>query len=141
NFQFAVPPVLILLFTLLAVPTMLRHHDVSHVSPSPRSLIRFRSLASVLAIGATMWLGLGIANRALADHSLALGLEEERRGDMVQAEHYFREGLEQQDSNGGLNYGLARALYLQGQYPEALAATLQAERNVADPHLEVLKAR
>ena len=143
NFQFAVPPTLILLFTLLAVPQMLKAGDPNNQATRAKgeSNIVFRSLLSALVFGAAILLASGIARRALAEHSFALGLDEERRGGSARAEHDFRAGLDRTPSDGRLHYGLARALYVQGQYPEALAEALRAERTYADSHLEVLKAR
>jgi len=143
NFQFAVPPTLILLFTLLAVPQMLKASDPNNQATRAKgeSKIVFRSLVSALVFGAAILLASGIARRSLAEHSFALGLDEERRGGSARAEQDFRAGLDRTPSDGRLHYGLARALYVQGQYPEALAEALRAERTYADSHLEVLKAR
>jgi len=143
NFQFAVPPTLILLFTLLAVPQMLKGGDPNETATKAdrKSNVVFRSLLSVLVLSAAVLLASGIVRRALAEHSLALGLDEERRGGSARAEQYFRAGLARAPDDGRLHYGLARALYAQGQYPEALAEALRAERTCADSHLEVLKAR
>jgi tetratricopeptide (TPR) repeat protein len=146
NFEFAVPPTLILLFTLLAMPQLLKPCDddaaARPIRPGRSGWRRLvRALASVLVFAAAALLALGIARRAVADHRLARGLAEERRGDLVQAELEFRAGLEQAPDEGPLHYGLSRALYVQGEYPEALREALLAQPTVADSHLEVLKAR
>ena len=143
NFQLAVPPTLILLFTLLAVPQLLKAHDPNGPgAKADRNLnIVSRGLVSALVFGAALFLASGIARRAQAEHSLGLGLAEERRGGMTKAEQYFRGGLARAPDDGRLHYGLARALYVQEQYPAALAEALKAERTMADSHLEVLKAR
>jgi tetratricopeptide (TPR) repeat protein len=144
NFQFAVPPTLILLFTLLAVPFLLKADDVVAAGApegNSRARLSFRIFGSGLVLGLAALLGLGIARRAAADHALALGLEQERKGDIARVERHFRRGITQAPDDGRLHYGLARALYVQGQYAEALAEVLRAERTVADSHLEVLKAR
>ena len=143
NFQLAVPPTLILLFTLLAVPQLLKVDDPNEpVTKADRNLsLVSRGLVSALVFGAALFLASGIARRALAEHSLGLGLAEERRGGMANAEQYFRVGLARAPDDGRLHYGLARALYVQENYPTALAEALKAERTIADSHLEVLKAR
>lgn len=143
NFQLAVPPTLILLFTLLAVPQMLKDGDPKEPPPKADSNLSIvsRGLVSVLVLGTALFLASGIARRALAEHSLGLGLAEERRGGMANAEQYFRVGLARAPDDGRIHYGLARALYVQEKYPAALAEALKAERTMADSHLEVLKAR
>jgi len=143
NFQLAVPPTLILLFTLLAVPRMLKaaDHNESAVTAEGKSKVILRGFVSVVVLGAAILLALGIVRRALAEHSLALGLDEERRNGVAHAEQHFRAGLEQAPDDGRLRYGLARALYVQGQYQQALAEALKAQRTIADSHLEVLMAR
>jgi len=142
NFQLSVPPTLILLFTLLAVPQMLKVPDSSPpASDATKSRVAFRSLLSVTVLGAALFLASGIVRRARAEHSFALGLELERRGQPTAAEQFFRAGLALAPDDGGMHYGLARTLYMQEQYAAALAEALRAERNFADSHLEVLKAR
>ncbi|MBZ5514773.1 MAG: O-antigen ligase family protein [Acidobacteriia bacterium] len=146
NFQLAVPPTLILLFTLLALPRLLQRGDDEGVSPPrglscSRGIIALLSLASVSVFAAVALLAFGIVRRTAAERDYGDGLAEERRGDVVRAGESYRRGLERAPGYGELHYGLARTLYLQQQYPEALAETLQAERTLADPHLEVLKAR
>jgi tetratricopeptide (TPR) repeat protein len=84
---------------------------------------------------------LGMVRRARAEHSFALGLEQERRGDAAAAEQFFRAGLALAPDDGRLHYGLARSLYVQERYRAALAEALKAEHNLADSHLEVLRAR
>jgi len=146
NFQLTIPPTLILLFTLLAIPQVLRPCDddgAPRLDRPQRSgwRVLVRALASVLVFATVALLALGIARRAIAEHRLALGLGQEGRGDFAQAEQAFRAGLEHAPDDGPLHYGLSRALYVQGQYPEALREALLAQQKVADSHLEVLKAR
>ena len=143
NFQLAVAPTLILLFTLVAFPQMLRTcgEEVAEAGAAGKLTVVFRSCATALVLAAAVFLAFGIVRRALAEHSLAVGLDAERRGDLVAAEQHFRTGLVRSPDDGSSHYGLARALFAHGQLPEALAEALRAERTVADPHLEVLKAR
>ncbi len=143
NFQLAVPPTLILLFTMLAFPLMLKGVSPSQSAASARrkSKVILCGFTSMLVLSAAVFLASGIVRRALAEHSFALGLDEERRGGPARSEQYFRTGLASAPADGRLHYGLARALYAQGQYPEALAEALRAERTYTDSHLEVLKAR
>lgn len=143
NFQLAVPPTFILLFTLLAVPELVKASDEnqSRVGVEWSSAVVFRGFASALVLSAAILLAMGIVRHARAEHSFALGLEQERRGSATAAGQFFRAGLARAPDDGRLHYGLARALYVQGQYPEALAEALRAERTYADSHLEVLKAR
>jgi putative inorganic carbon (HCO3(-)) transporter len=143
NYQLSVPPTLILLFTLLAVPQMLKAPEFSppaaRVAPKARAVLR--GLFCLTLVGAALFLALGIVRQARAEHSLALGLEQEGRGNRAAAEQFFRAGLTLAPDDARLHYGLARALYVQEQYPAALAEVLKAERNLADSHLEVLRAR
>jgi hypothetical protein len=146
NFQLAIPPTLILLFTLLALPGLLRpspagtDSQVANEKPSKRSFF-LKLLATLLVVLAAALLGRGIWTRAAGDHALALGMEQERKGDFVRAEGHFRSGLERFAGDGRLHYGLARSLFVQARHAEALAEVLRAERSVADAHLEVLRAR
>jgi putative inorganic carbon (HCO3(-)) transporter len=143
NFQLSVPPTLILLFTLLAVPQMLQAPDSDQTAEGVRtqSRVALRSLVSAAVLGAAGFLVWGMVRHTRAEHSFALGLEQERRGNAPMAEQLFRRGLAWAPADGRVHYGLARTLYVQKQYPAALAEALQAEHTVADAHLEVLKAR
>ena len=146
NFQLTIPPTLILLFTLLAIPQVLRPGDDDAALRLDRPEhsgwgVLVRALASVLVVAMVALLALGIARGAIADHRLALGLAQEREGRFARAEQDFRAGLEHAPDDGPLHYGLSRALYVQGQYPEALREALLAQQRVADSNLEVLKAR
>jgi len=143
NFQLAVPPTLILLFTLLAVPQMLKAGDANEPATKAerKSNVVSRSLLSALVLSAAILLAMGIVRRARAEHSFALGLDEERRSGIARAEQYFRAGLARVPGDGPLHYGLARALYVQERYSAALAEALRADRTYTDSHLEVLKAR
>ena len=146
NLQFAIPPTLILLFTLLAFPSLLRPSESEPFTlqsmKSPSTRIRLtRALATCLVIALALWCGFNIKNRVSSDRALALGLEDERRGEYVSAEAQFRGGLRMSPQDGRLHYGLARALFVQAHHAEALAHVLRARQTVADAHLEVLRAR
>jgi Flp pilus assembly protein TadD len=146
NFQLAVPPTLILLFTLLAFPRLLKadsldssRHGVDNISTNRRRGLQILATLGVALIA--LLLGAGIWTRAAGDRALALGMEQERSGQFARAEGHFRHGLHRSHDDGRLHYGLARALFVQGRYPEALTHVLRAEPTVADAHLEVLRAR
>lgn len=146
NFQLAIPPTLILPFTLMAFPGLLMP-----AGPQPETPMRAvapagkkawtRSLAGLLGVMLAALLMLQLLRRVQSELAIGRGLEQERRGDAVSAEQDFRAGLKRQPEDGRLRYGLARTLYLQERYSEALAEALKAERALADSHLEVLKAR
>lgn len=146
NFQFASPPTLILLFTLMAFPGLLMP-----AGPQPEPPMRAMApagkrpwacaLAGALGVMLAGLLMFQLLRRVQSELSMGRGLEQERRGDAVSAEQDFRAGLKRQPDDGRLRYGLARTLYLQERYSESLAEALKAERAIADSHLEVLKAR
>jgi putative inorganic carbon (HCO3(-)) transporter len=146
NFQLAVPPTLILLFTLLAFPSLLKSasYDSSRHAVADTSSNRWLGQQIMATLGValiTSLLAAGIWTRAAGDRALALGVEQERIGQFARAEGHFRNGLHRSPDDGRLHYGLARALFVQGRYPEALTHVLRAEPTVADAHLEVLRAR
>lgn len=146
NFQLAIPPTLILFFTLLALPSLLipppADADSRVVVENPSIRYFFvKTPATLVVILSAMLLARGIWRRAASDHALALGMEQERQGDFLRAERHFRSGLARSTEDGGLHYGLARVLFFQERHAEALAEVLRAERSVADAHLEVLRAR
>jgi O-antigen ligase len=151
NFQFAIPPTLLLLFTLLVFPSLLlagnRAREESGTPPDPEdgekklSFFGGRVVASLAVVGFAALLLLQIAHRTAAEYDYMLALSAERQGDLARAEQTYRQGLARASLHGRLHYGLARVLYIQGRFPEALAEVLLAERTFADSHLEVLKAR
>jgi O-antigen ligase len=151
NFQLAVPATLLLLFTLVAVPSLLlATENTRKESETPQapeagekkpSLYGLRVIASLAVVALAAVLLLQIAGRAVAEYDYMVAIDFERRGDITRAEQVFRRGLEHAPLHGRLRYGLARALYIQGKYSEALTEVLLAERTFADSHLEVLKAR
>jgi len=151
NFQLAIPPTLLLLFTLLALPYLLRSAEngrqrsgelqPAEASAKPQRFRLLRVIASFAVVGLAAFGLLQIGRRAVAEHDYMVAMDYERSGDMVRAEQAFRDGLARAPLHGRLHYGLARALFIQGKLPEALAEVLLAERTFADSHLEVLKAR
>ena len=146
NFQFAVPPTLILLFTLMAFLELLRPQDPEPAEPtradtSGGKMPWARALAGVAGVALAGLLMFQVSRRIQAELALGRGLERERQGDASLAARYFRTGIDRMPDEGRLHYGLARALYMQNKNAEALAEALRAERTVTDSHLEVLKAR
>jgi O-antigen ligase len=150
NFQLAIPPTLLLLFTLLVFPSLLQAGDSTrkegNALPAPEveeklSLFGLRVVATLAVVGFAALLLLQIARRTAAEYDYMLALSAERQGDLARAEQTCRQGLARAALHGRLHYGLARVLYIQGRFPEALAEVLLAERTFADSHLEVLKAR
>jgi O-antigen ligase len=150
NFQLAIPPTLLLLFTLLAFPSLLLAGDSTgkegNALPAPEveeklSFFGLRVGATLAVAGFAALLLLQIARRSAAEYDYMLGLGYERQGEIARAEQIFGHGLKHASLHGRLRYGLARALYLQEMYPAALAEAELAERTFADSHLEVLKAR
>jgi hypothetical protein len=148
NFQFAVPPTFLLLFTLLAFPALagatpaVTTAGVHAPGRDHRRLARLARLLGSLAIlisagallsGRTRWV---LAER---DHHSATLLES--RAEMALAEETYLHGLSLNPLNGRLHFGLARTLYHTQRYPEALQEARLAERTYADSHLEVLKGR
>jgi O-antigen ligase len=151
NFQLAIPPTLALLFTLLAFPYLLtsaetgrqqsREPQAAEAEGKPRGFRLLRLIASLAVVGLAAFGLLHIGRRAVAEHEYMVAIDYERSGDIVRAEQAFRGGLACAPLHGRLHYGLARALFIQGKLPEALAEVLLAQRTFADSHLEVLKAR
>jgi len=151
NFQLAIPPTLLLLFTLLTFPHLLSSIENSGQRPGevppagasakPRRFQMLRVIASFAVVVLAAFELLQIGRRTAAEHDYMVAVDDERHGDIVRAEQAFREGLAHAPLDGRLHYGLARALYIKGRLPEALTEVLLAERTFADSHLEVLKAR
>jgi tetratricopeptide (TPR) repeat protein len=150
NYQFAVPPTYILLFTLMAIPALLGGAEVEGERggrPSPaqpaRRLWRLAlqvavSVAVLAAAGGLLWQ----QTRVLASERLyqtASDLED--RHDLRGAEDAFRRSVELNDLNGRAHFGLSRLLYSRGRSLEALEEIVRAERTYADSQQEVLRAR
>ena len=149
NYQFAVPPTYILLFTFLAFPTLLRDNSVegeSSYGSSPPLSVRppilptFWKVAGCLAIVAItcglIWQQVRLL-RSERFYQMASGLEEQH--DLRDAESAFRRSVELNALNGRAHFGLSRVLLSHGRSAEALAEIVQAERTYADSHQEVLR--
>jgi tetratricopeptide (TPR) repeat protein len=157
NFQFSVPPTLILLFTLLAFPAALararaRESNSGRRAEAPEnsipawarsrgSLPAARALLTLILLAAAGAFARWTLRSAQAERDYKAALDFERNGNLAAAERACREGLALDTLNGRLRFGLARALYSARRFPEALAETLGAERTYRDSHIEVLKAR
>jgi O-antigen ligase len=151
NYQFAVPPTYILLFTLLTIPALLRGAEVDKgsdgpplpappASPTPwRATLKLAGSLAILAAAGGLLLQ---QTRVLASERLyqtALDLED--HNDLTGAEEAFRHSVELNDMNGRAHFGLSRVLYSHNRSSEALEEILRAERTYADSHQEVLCAR
>lgn len=149
NFQLAVAPTFMLLFTLLGIPRVL----ASKAQPAPpankpanevpTSLGNNRT-APIAVAGAAIFcclLAWGIVSRAVGEMKYQAALDFEAHGDYPAAEQSNREGIAAAPWNGRLHFALGRVLYLQQKYPEALNEVHRAEPTFADSHLEVLRAR
>jgi O-antigen ligase len=150
NFQFAIAPTLILLFTFLAFPHLLGKEKDSP-QPKPRKKHRLfageqrvfliRALGAIIVTVFCAFLLVQTAQRVLAERDYALGLDFESRGDWAGAERVDRRGIARTPQLGKLHFALARVLYLQREYEPALAEAELAESTYSDSHLIVLKAR
>ncbi|MGE5325931.1 MAG: O-antigen ligase family protein [Deltaproteobacteria bacterium] len=139
NFQLAVAPTLILLFTLLGIPQKLAPQAESAPLRAVNRRATLPAAAGFIALcGGLFW---GVASRAVGEMKYQAALEFESQGDFAAAEQSDRAGIAAAPWNGRLRFALARALYLQQKYPDALAEARLAERAFSDSHLEVLKAR
>jgi len=150
NFQFAVPPTFILLFTLLAFPTLLQGNDVeegggdqpaptlpARRSPWLRAVKLASSLAILSAAGGLLWQ----QTRVLASeraYQAATVLED--HNNLGEAETAYRHSIDLNPLNGRAHFGLTRVCYLGGRFPEALQEIVLAERTYTDSHQEVLRA-
>ncbi len=168
NFQFAVPPTFLLLFTLIAFPALMVSGSTSRssqpVSPSaeqvnaglphesrglrtfgvgaaPQRVEAARVLASLAVIAAAVALLALTTCHVAAERDYASALHLEDEGKLDRAAETYRHGVSLNPLNGRLHFGLARVLYLQGRNGEALSEALLADRTYQDSHLVVLTAR
>jgi O-Antigen ligase len=149
NFQLAVAPTLILLFSLLAFPRLLVQQaspaaPANRLEPAPSPGAHRRAMRAAGTAGIVLFCGFllwGIARRAAGELDYQSALDLEKHGDYAAAEQADRAGIAVAPSNGKLHFALARALYLQQKYPEALSEAQLAEPTYADSHLVVLEAR
>ena len=151
NYQFAVPPTYILLFTLLAIPNLLRDVVIetgsgSPPSPGPPAHASLRrvalkvagSMAILLAAGGLFWQQTQVL---ASERSYQTGSDLEDRNNLAGAEVAFRRSVDLNDLNGRAHFGLSRVLYSLDRSSEALEEIVRAERTYADSHEEVLRAR
>ena len=151
NYQFAVPPTYILLFTLLAIPALLRRAEVEkesegqHLQALParphlgRVALKVAGSMAILAgAGGLLWQ----QTRVLAsEHFYQTASDREDHNDLAGAEGAFRRSVNLNDLNGRAHFGLSRVLYSRDRTSEALAEIVRAERTYTDSHQEVLRAR
>ncbi len=151
NFQLAIPPTFILLFTLLAFPMLLQGTDVeeggegqpaptlpARRSPWLRAVQLASSLAILAAAGGLLW----HETRVLASERTyqdATVLED--HNNLGDAETAYRHSIDLNPLNGQAHFGLSRVCYLSGRFPEALQEVVLAEQTYTDSHQEVLRAR
>jgi hypothetical protein len=155
NFQFSVPPTLMLLFTLLAFPAALARDISGKGDSDPRAgewdnsilssarsrwyLLAGRVLLSLILLASGGAFVRQTLHYAQAEYEYKAALDFERNGNLAAAEQASRQGLALDPLNGRLHFGLARALHFSGQSAGALAETLRAERTYRDSHIEMLK--
>jgi len=149
NYQFAVPPTYILLFTLLAIPSMLHDEEFEKecvgrpLVALPACLHRWQvtwkvagSVAFVAAAGALLWQ----QTRVLASERFYQTASDlEVHNDLASAERTFRRSVELNDLNGRAHFGLGRVLASRGRLSQALAEIERAEQTYTDSHQEVLR--
>ncbi len=144
NFQLAIPPTLILLFTLLAFPQVAavgQKHPLE--SRARHGVFSLRLIPSVAVIACAVLLMLQTARHVQAELLYAQGMSWEMAGisGLNSAEAQYRAGLALEPRNGRLHFGLSRILYSDQAYPQALAEAQAAQITYSDSHLEVLKGR
>ena len=166
NYQFAVPPTYILLFTLLAFPTLLQgagvdetregHPPTRHYESSPlpwgegyglccphrNFWSRIARLVSSLVIfavaGGLLWQQARVLTSERA-YQTAWDLED--RDDLAGAEESYRRSIGLNPLNGRAHFGLSRVLFITQRPPQALDEIVVAEQTYTDSHQEVLRAR
>jgi O-antigen ligase len=147
NYQFAVPPTYILLFTLLAIPSMLAGTKVDEegkraslpVLPDRwRPVLKVAGSALIVALaGALLWQQARVLE---SERSYQAASDLEDRDDLAGAEDAFRRSVHLNELNGRARFGLSRVLSSQGRASEALEEIARAERTYTDSHEEVLRA-
>jgi tetratricopeptide (TPR) repeat protein len=150
NYQFAVPPTYILLFTLLAIPALLRDPETEGDNAGPSSPPRLprrpwgltlQVMVSAAILVAAGGLGWQQTRELVSERAYQTASDFEDRHDLVGAEIAFRRSAGLNDLNGRAHFGLSRALYAHGRFSEALEEIRRAEQTYADAHQEVLRAR
>lgn len=142
NSQIAVPPTLILIFTLLAFPSLLTSVEATAGAAVPASVpSAIRRLLALAALLLSAILAFVTVTHVRAEREYASAMALEAEGDVPGAEIMARRGLAEDPLNGPLHFSLARLSFFQGQYAEALEQANLAERTYRDSHLDVLRAR
>jgi O-antigen ligase len=149
NYQFAVPPTYILLFTLLAFPALLRPVDVGKDSQTPpvpvivpganrRSpALKLASTLAIIAVaGGLLWQQARVLGSL---HAYQTAADFEDRDDLADAEDAYRHSIDLNALNGLAHFGLSRVLCSTARPSEALMEIGLAERTYTDSHEEVLR--
>lgn len=149
NYQFAVPPTYILLFTLLAIPSMLHDEEFekeSVVRPTAALPARHHpwrvawklagSAAIVAVVAASLWQQTRVLT---SEHLYQTASDLENQNDLASAEAGYRRSVELNDVNGRAHFGLSRVLASRGRFSEALVEIERAEHTFADSHQEALR--
>ena len=149
NYQFAVPPTYLLLFTLLAIPTLLQRGRAEaegewHSSKGPLTHRKDHqtawkiaiSVAILCAAACLMWQQ---TRRLMSERFYQLACDLEDRNDLAGAESTFRRSVALNELNGRAHFGLSRVLYSRGRSFEALVEIVRAEQTYADAHQEILR--
>jgi tetratricopeptide (TPR) repeat protein len=151
NYQFAVPPICILLFTLLAIPFMLEKRNLGAEGagtmtlpgPDRNPLRRFlwkvaASVAIAGVVGGLLWQQVRWLE---SEHLYQVACDLESRHDFASAEKTFRQSVAHNDLNGRAHFGLSRVLMAQGDFSNALVEIAKAERTYTDSHQEILRGQ
>lgn len=146
NYQFAVAPTYVLLFTLLAVPSVLAWGEAEAETRGSRTSITRLTVAARVAASVAIVLAAGVLfrqqGRLLASEKYyQFATELEAGSDSTGAASAFRHSIAWYDLNGRAHFGLSRALFGLDRSAEALQEITLAERTYADPNQEVLRAR
>ena len=151
NYQFAVPPTYILLFTLLALPALLCRAGIETEGGSEPPLnvparshhgrLGLRIAASVVILAAPCGL-LWQQTRELGSERMYQSASDfEDRANMTGAEDAFQRSVGLNDLNGRAHFGLSRVLYSRSSFAPALEEVLKGEQTYTDSHQEVLRGR
>ena len=146
NYQFAVPPTFILLFTLLAFPALLREVSEDPTTP-PLPLLRaswpwiVKAMVCMLILAAAVGLLRHETRWLLSERAYQVATVLEDQNDLTGAENAYRRSIALNALNGRAHFGLSRMLYQTDHLHEALREVVRGEQTYADSHQEVLRAR
>ena len=146
NYQFAVAPTYVLLFTLLAVPGLLRSGEAEAETRGGDTSTTRVTVAVRVAATAAIVLAAGVLFRQqgrwlASERYYQLATELEAGRNSAGAESAFRRSIAQYGLNGRAHFGLSRVLSSTDRPTEALLEITLAEQTYADPNEEVLCAR